>query len=72
MIYNNIIKKKLTFIYSLDTLWYSVRNLDVAQEHLWSDAFPDTTVIRQESATGLLVRKTYALPIAPRPLPIII
>ena len=22
-------KKKLTFIYSLDTLWYSVRNLDV-------------------------------------------
>ena len=77
--------EKLTFIYSLETLWYFVRNLDViwffissistglrtctnvAQEHMRSDALPDTTVVRWESNTGPLIWKTHALPIAPRP-----
>ena len=75
------------FIYSLNTLWYFVRNLDVtqffisgistglqtftyvAQEHLRSDAPPDTTVVRRESNMGPLVGQTHALPFAPRPPP---
>ena len=32
------------------------------------DALPDTTVVRRESDIGPLVSKTYALPIALRPL----
>ena len=43
----------------------------VAQEHLMLDAIPETTVIHQESNTGPLVRKTHALPISPRPIPMI-
>ena len=41
----------------------------VAQEHLRSDALPDTTVFLQELNTGPIVRRSHALPIAPRPLP---
>ena len=52
---------------------YGCTNLytNVKQEHSRSDALTDTIVIRQEWNTGPLVRKTHALPIAPRPLPTI-
>ena len=37
--------------------------ISVAQEHLRSDALPDTTMIRRESNTRPIVWKTHALPI---------
>ena len=43
----------------------------VAQEHLRSDALPDTNAVRRESNMGTLNWKAHALPIAPRPLPIL-
>ena len=50
---------------------YSFTNLStsVAQEHLRSEALPDTTAVCRESSTKPLVWKTHALPIAPRALP---
>ena len=67
-----IIKTK-EFFYSLNTLWYSVRNLgvtwffvssistdlhtSVAQEHLNLDALPDINMIERESNTGPLFLK---------------
>ena len=54
----------------------SIRVLDlyacVAQEHLSSNALPDTTAIRRKSNTLPLLWKTHALPIAPQPFPVIV